>query len=430
MRRAIVSKPVFVIWMTLVLSAGCGSIRTADERICANCSEPIKGRWVDVDSTYFHPAHFMCGICEKPIEEDLYIPYGGKHYHEFCYLGHIVGCAYCNEPAKVDSFVTYKGESYHSSCVREYVVLCAYCEQPTEEDTFVDDDGKIYHRTCFRKYIVPCAFCMNPIRDKTYTSSKGKNYHSNCYEEFIVLRCTLCRERIEGDYFSDYWGGSYHPSHKSDSPSCDFCGWILRMPLEGSAVEYSDGRYLCGSCHASAVTTVKEVKTLASEVSEQLRSIGIDVDVDAVSFHMVGAEEMRQLNRHSKHKLEGLTTYLEVVEAPGRTIYEEIDVYVLYGIPRVQMIATLAHELTHVWQLIYGRLIIYRTLSEGSCQYASYLVLKEIPGGESEYIIHTLTETYDRTYGDGFPRVKRYADENGISSWLTLLKNNDPLPKY
>jgi hypothetical protein len=425
-----VYKLLSVILIAIALGTGCAFYQKADERICANCGEPITGKFLEVEGAYFHPGHFTCAYCKNPIEEETYVPEDGKQYHTSCYAGRIIVCAHCGDPDKEETFVTYKGKTYHSSCAREQVVTCAYCEEPTEEDTFVDYEGKDYHRSCFRKYIVPCAFCGNQIRDETYTTSKGKKYHSSCYEEFVALRCTLCREKIEGTYIAGYWGDTYHPSHKTDSPSCDFCGRFLRTPLEGGAVRYDDGRYLCGSCHASAVTTEKQVKDLAFEVSERLRRFGIDVDVDKISIQVVGAEKMGQINYYSQHKLTGSTTCREVVEAPGRTTYEYIQVYILYGMPRVQMTAVIAHELMHVWQLLNGRLKIYQTLAEGSCQYASYLVLEEIPGGMSEYVIHTITEDKDKVYSEGFRRVSRYVEANGISSWLTLLKNNDPLPKY
>ena len=424
------SRPLSVIWIAIALISGCYSIRTIDDRTCAACGESIKGKFVEAGA-YFHPHHLTCAYCKEPIEaEDAYIPYGEKNYHESCYAGHVIVCVHCEDPAKEDSFVTYKGKSYHSSCAREQVVTCAYCKEATKEDTFKAYDGKNYHRSCFGKHIAPCAFCGNPIRGKTYTSSQGKSYHSSCYEEFVVPRCTLCRGVIEGDYITDYWRGTYHLSHRTDSPGCDFCGRFLRTPLERGSVKYDDGRFLCGSCHTSAVTTVKEVKGVAFEVSKRLRRIGIDVDDDAISFHVVGAEELRGLNRHVRHKLTGLTTYREVVGVPGRTTYDYIEVYVLYGMPRVQMIAAIAHELTHVWQLLHGRLKINFRLAEGSCEYASYLVLKEIPGGESEYLIHTMTVEQDRVYGKGFRRVRKYAEKNGIARWLTLLKNNGPLPAY
>jgi hypothetical protein len=378
MERAIVSTSLFVVWIAVTLGSTGTFTRTVEDRA----------------STY-----------------------------------DVTECAYCKKPTNEDTHVTYDGKTYHRFCFNNYIVSCAICGNRIEDDTFKSSEGKYYHTSCYLEAVVPsCAFCGNPIRDKTYTSSKRKKYHSSCYEEFVVLRCTLCRKRIEGDYFTDYWGGTYHASHRTDSPSCDFCGCFLRTPLAGGAVKYDDGRFLCGSCRASAVTTVKEVQGLAFEVSERLRRTGIDVDVEAVAFQIVGAKKMHRLEPYRQHKRTGLTSYREVVGVPGRTTYEHITVYVLYGMPRVQMIAAIAHELTHVWQLLHGRRIIYLTLSEGSCEYATYLVLKDIPGGKSEYLIHTMTVDDHRYYGEGFRRVKRYVEQNGNARWLTLLKNNEPLP--
>jgi hypothetical protein len=424
------SRPLTVIWIALALGAGCSSIRTANDRTCAACGERIERKYVEVDGVSFHPDHFRCAYCKKPIEELTYISDGGKYYHKRCYAGHVIVCAYCNEPTEEDSFVTYKGKTYHSSCAREHVIKCAYCNKITGEETFVAQDGENYHRSCFREHIMACAFCGNPIREETYTSSNGKNYHTSCYEQFVVLRCTLCGERIEGDCITDYWGGTYHPSHRTDSPTCDFCGRFLRTPLEGAAVKYDDGRFLCGSCRASAVTTLERVGELAVEVSKRLRRFGIEVDADAITFKLIGAEEMRRLDPHSPHKLTGFTAYREVVGVPGRTDYEHIEVYVLYGMPRLQMTATIARELMRVWQLVHGRFKVNVKLAEGSCNYAAYLVLKENPGGKSEYLIHTMTVDDEKHYGRAFLRVKKYAQENGIASWLALLENNDPLPAY
>jgi hypothetical protein len=57
----------------------------------------------------------------------------------------------------------------------------------------------------------------------------------------------------------------------------------------------------------------------------------------------------------------------------------DIKVYILHGMPRIDAIATLAHELTHVWQSVHGRLENDPAFAEGSCNYASYLVLGQYP---------------------------------------------------
>jgi hypothetical protein len=99
--------------------------------------------------------------------------------------------------------------------------------------------------------------------------------------------------------------------------------------------------------------------------------------------------------------------------------------------PRVEMIGTLAHELTHVWQFLHGRLRSDRALSEGSCNFASYWVLRQMaPGEESDFIIESMLRDEDKIYGEGFRRVKRYVEQNGISGWLALMTDRDQrLPK-
>jgi hypothetical protein len=172
------------------------------------------------------------------------------------------------------------------------------------------------------------------------------------------------------------------------------------------------------------------VRKLVGAVSKTLGRIGIDVDDGAVAFHLVDANDMRHLNRHRGHRLTGLTVHTEVAGVPGRTSYDHVDVYLLRGMPRVQMTAAIAHELTHVWTLLNCRMLVNHTLAEGSCQYAAYVVLKDIPGAESEYLIHTMNDDSDRAYGKGFRRVRAYVEENGTHRWLTLLENSGSLSTH
>jgi hypothetical protein len=124
--------------------------------------------------------------------------------------------------------------------------------------------------------------------------------------------------------------------------------------------------------------------------------------------------------------LRGFTDYHEERNLFGRTSKRQIDIYLLYGMPRVEMIGTLAHELTHVWQFLSGRLKNDPALSEGSCNFAAYWVLKQMaPGKEADFIIESMLRDDNEIYGEGFRRVKRYVEQNGISRWLVLLTEPD-----
>jgi hypothetical protein len=162
------------------------------------------------------------------------------------------------------------------------------------------------------------------------------------------------------------------------------------------------------------------------EAARRLQSLGIDVDAKRIEFHLVGKGELASITGNNSQETKGFTDYF-VERGPFGKVHEEtIKVYLLYGMPRAQMTGTAAHELMHVWQFQRGHLDQERALSEGSCNFASYLVLRKVGGPEAEFIIDAMLKDPDRTYGQGFRTVKAYAEENGISAWLHVLKEKHP----
>ncbi len=97
--------------------------------------------------------------------------------------------------------------------------------------------------------------------------------------------------------------------------------------------------------------------------------------------------------------------------------------------PRIDAVSTLAHELAHVWQFRAGRLDNDEAFSEGSCNYASFLVLQRYGGRSAEYVIANLVDDRNDIYGEGFRRVRRYADAEGVAAWLERLRDSDRLPR-
>ena len=75
-----------------------------------------------------------------------------------------------------------------------------------------------------------------------------------------------------------------------------------------------------------------------------------------------------------------------------------------------------------------GRVNSDKDWCEGSCNYASFLVLESIDDEESRYGIQNLLDDPDPVYGEGFRRVKRFADENGRARWVALLAKKSSFP--
>jgi len=286
---------------------------------------------------------------------------------------------------------------------------------------YFETKGVLYHPHHFI-----CSHCSDPITGP-YTTYRSSNYHDNCFRNHIARRCTLCNDVIAGQYIVDYWGNAYHLRHQKNASSCDFCDRFVTEDLLKGGVRFSDGRLLCRICHASAIKRIGTAKELMNEVTRHLKRIGMNLDDVDLRLHLIGIKKMQVLADHRSCDLRGVTDYHEEKNLFGRTKKRKIDVYLLYGMPRVEMIGTLAHELGHVWQFLNGRLHGDRALSEGSCNFTSYWVLKQIaPGEEGDFIIESMLRDEDKIYGEGFRRVKKYVEKNGISEWLALLVRDDP----
>jgi hypothetical protein len=116
------------------------------------------------------------------------------------------------------------------------------------------------------------------------------------------------------------------------------------------------------------------------------------------------------------------TTYENV------TVMKSLEINILYGIPEIYFYAIAAHELMHVWQYLHGMIGNDLAFCEGSCNYATYLILKDHPDKYAEYLLYNLENDTDKIYGDGFRRVKKLVGDHGINYWLDYLKNHKDFP--
>lgn len=298
--------------------------------------------------------------------------------------------------------------------------ICKACGKPIE-GRYMSAGGAYYHPEHFT-----CAICGKPISGD-YVERDGKVFHTACYEENFALRCDLCGKVIKGKYIRDYWGHVYHASHKGKVPRCAHCSRFISESLTGGGYKYADGRYVCGICHKTAVLKHSQAVKLMREVAARLDRLGLHVDTGPIHLHLAGLEEIRGLAGSSSDDLRGYTDYSEE-SFLGFTMSRKIDVYILYGMPRESAIATLAHELTHVWQSVHGRLHNDPALAEGSCNLAAWLVLQGVNTPQSAYVIHTMMENRDENYGEGFRRIKKFADEKGIAAWIRTLGAEDAFP--
>jgi hypothetical protein len=299
--------------------------------------------------------------------------------------------------------------------------VCAVCGEKISGDYF-ETHGRFYHPGCFR-----CSQCGMPITG-AYVTYRDKNYHPDCFEKHVALKCDVCGGVIKGRYLVNFWGNAYHPEHKGKILQCDFCNRLIVGPLVQGAVRLPDGRHLCGLCRPSAVTTLDAARRLLADVAGQLKNYGLEVDPGQIELCLIGQDSLRELSLGRSGDTKGFTDYTVKKNLFGRVRSESIKVYLLYGMPEVQMKSTIAHELCHVWQFNRGCLDQDHVLAEGSANFVSYLVLRRDGSQEAEFIIDNMMHDDDPAYGEGFRKVKKYVEENGLGKWRRLLEKRQKRP--
>lgn len=299
---------------------------------------------------------------------------------------------------------------------------CAACGEPIE-GAYFETGGSYYHPDHFR-----CEHCGRKI-GRSYTEYKGKNYHNDCFRDHVALRCDLCGGVVSGEYIIDYWGNAYHLRHQGEAPCCDSCSRFISPELTGGGVRYDDGRYICNICRPTSVKSIDEILALIDEVAEHLERLGMKVDYRGLQVHLVGRSQMQDISGRNHSGLRGFTDYSEDWRFLGRAKNRRINMYLLYAMPRMELISTIAHELTHVYLFNHGHFDSDPVFIEGSCNYAAFLVLGRYPGRESAFFRANMASDPDPVYGAGFNRVREYAEADGTGDWLKRVRRSPGFPE-
>ena len=187
---------------------------------------------------------------------------------------------------------------------------------------------------------------------------------------------------------------------------CDFCG----IPISGVSYErINDGRIRCNDCSATAINTVEEFQKIFRHVLRTMQNFyGIEYKV-SIGVKMTDAREIGKgagiLFKPSREYAARVLGYAQKYRGNYRLLVEN-------GSPRIAMIDTMVHEMTHIWQYInwndnqikkiYGdgtnRDIVY----EGMAMWASIQYLYMI--GETSYAVkqELVAEHRQDVYGVGF----------------------------
>ena len=151
---------------------------------CASCSKGVQRGYLQAMGKVWHPEHFVCGVCDESLQGETFIPHQGFPYHRQCYLDHYAPrCAGCEDPIE-GRYLTAIERKWHP-----HHFVCATCQRPIVGSRFVEEAGQPYHEACSAETFNPrCEICLTPVTDHYLTNFWKEafcHYHSEelqqCY---------------------------------------------------------------------------------------------------------------------------------------------------------------------------------------------------------------------------------------------------------
>lgn len=217
------------------------------------------------------------------------------------------------------------------------------------------------------------------------------------------------RQAREGKLRPDY----FQNGDKNNRMYCSYCG------AEIAGVEFyrlPDGRTRCTACSSTVVKTKEEIEAICRRVLENMdHFFGATIDV-AVSIEVLEGRKLKKklgIPLGTKDSQSMLILGVAVNKKNSYTILLE------NGAPRISLIATFAHELTHIWQYTHWdnrksfkqcpkskRLLVYEGMAKWAEIQYLYLCGEINAAKREEYITRNRKDEYGIgfcLYEDRFP---------------------------
>lgn len=244
--------------------------------------------------------------------------------------------------------------------------------------------------------------------DETFDYLKRSGFSDNSL--------TQARERaMESSVFEL----AYDP-HKENCRYCDFCG------AELTGVEYeiiADGRERCNECSNTVLKTVDEFKEAFLEVRKNMEAMfGIKI-LASVDVKTMDARKLARKLRIKFTPTPGFDGRVLGVAINEKGVYR---LYVENQSPYLNAVATIAHELTHIWQYVnwnrkniikkYGAKL-EKCIYEGMAKWVEIQYLYFINEPERAYRELCATLQREDEYGFG---LKLYLAEYDLSRGVNV----------
>jgi len=227
--------------------------------------------------------------------------------------------------------------------------------------------------------------------------------------------CTICLNVLKGEYSVDAWNNPFHTHHENDGIFCNSCSRIISQGITHGGFHYIDGHYLCSLCQISVVEDDSVINAAHISVITQFKEVGIHNIPDAIPIKLINLGELNERFSGQTHgNLKGFTQ-----KTKHHTSQLYYTIFMLFGLPRIEFEAVLAHELLHVW-LHEKEVELSLASTEGFCNLGSYLIYKNDNTHFSSNHIKAMATSEDIVYGKGFREMKVLLEKLG---WEKLIIN-------
>jgi len=231
--------------------------------------------------------------------------------------------------------------------------------------------------------------------------------------------CSICLQPLESPFSIDSWGNAFHTAHENEGIFCHSCSRIISQGVTQGGYKYSDGRHLCSLCKITAVNDDSVIETSYQAVITQFEKVGILHIPTDIPIELVNLQQLNNKAREMSHtKLKGFTMIDPISIRTNQSI-NPYNISILFGLPKIEFEAVLAHELLHVW-LHQNNITLSSQSTEGFCNLGSYLIYNNDNTRFSNNHLQAMSNFNNTVYGKGYRKMKVQLKKLG---WKKLISN-------
>ena len=220
----------------------------------------------------------------------------------------------------------------------------------------------------------------------------------------------------------DAWGNVFHSKHEKEGIFCHSCSRIISQGVTQGGYIYSDGRHLCSLCTITAVNNDSVIQDAYRSVISQFEQVGITNISNNISISLADLEQLNQDAGELSHvKLKGFTRIDPKLEKTKQSD-NPFQIFILFGLPRIEFEAVLAHELLHVW-LHKNKTTLAPESTEGFCNLGRYLIYQNDNTHFSNIHLQAMENSEDLAYGIEYKYLKTQLKQMGWKDLISSITN-------